>query len=84
MGITAHYLMPIGIADTLHINNIYSIGELDKVSTCSILEQVRNEGGRALGRCFGSYRAGRIIIIVRLISSERQYECQRQSNTCKS
>lgn len=31
-------------AITKHLNNIYESGELDKASTCSILEHMGNEG----------------------------------------
>lgn len=37
-------------AITKHIKNIYAEYELDEGSTCSILEQVQNEGGRKVSR----------------------------------
>ena len=42
-------------AITKHINNIYRTGELDKVSTCSILEHVRQEGVRTVKRKIAYY-----------------------------
>jgi hypothetical protein len=50
-------------AITKHINNIYSTGELDKISTCSILEQVRQEGSRAVKRKVANYNLDMIISV---------------------
>ena len=50
-------------AITKHINNIYSTGELDKDSTCSILEQVRHEGNRSVKRSLAHYNLDVIISV---------------------
>ena len=50
-------------AITKHINNIYSTGELDKASTCSILEQVRHEGNRSVKRSLAHYNLDVIISV---------------------
>ncbi|MCL2279438.1 MAG: virulence RhuM family protein [Oscillospiraceae bacterium] len=50
-------------AITKHINNIYSTGELDKISTCSILEQVRQEGSRKVKRQVANYNLDMIISV---------------------
>jgi hypothetical protein len=50
-------------AITKHINNIYNTGELDKASTCSILEQVRHEGNRSVKRSLAHYNLDVIISV---------------------
>ena len=50
-------------AITKHINNIYSTRELDKASTCSILEQVRHEGNRSVKRSLAHYNLDVIISV---------------------
>jgi len=50
-------------AITKHINNIYDTGELDKASTCSILEQVRHEGNRSVKRRLAHYNLDMIISV---------------------
>ena len=50
-------------AITKHISNIYSTGELDKDSTCSILEQVRDEGNRSVKRNLTHYNLDVIISV---------------------
>jgi len=50
-------------AITKHIKNIYIIGELDKISTCSILEQVRHEGNRTVNRKLSHYNLDMIISV---------------------
>jgi len=50
-------------AITKHINNIYSTGELDKASTGSILELVRQEGVRTVKRKMAYYNLDMIISI---------------------
>jgi hypothetical protein len=50
-------------AITKHINNIYNTGELDKASTCSILEQVRYEGNREVNRKLAHYNLDVIISV---------------------
>ena len=50
-------------AITKHINNILSTGELDKASTCSILEQVQIEGDRRVKRKLAHYNLDMIISV---------------------
>jgi hypothetical protein len=50
-------------AITKHINNIYNTGELDKASTCPILEQVRHEGNRSVKRNLAHYNLDVIISV---------------------
>jgi len=50
-------------AITKHIKNIYSTGELDKISTCSILEQVQHEGIRKVKRRISHYNLDVIISV---------------------
>ena len=50
-------------AITKHISNIYSTGELDKASTCSIFEQVRHEGNRIVKRSLVHYNLYVIITV---------------------
>ena len=50
-------------AITKHIKNIYSTGELDETSTCSILEQVRHEGNRRTKRKLLHYNLDMIISV---------------------
>jgi predicted XRE-type DNA-binding protein len=46
-----------------HIKNIYSTGELDKASTISILEIVRQEGARTVNRKVSHYNLDMIISV---------------------
>ncbi|MCL2628502.1 MAG: virulence RhuM family protein [Oscillospiraceae bacterium] len=46
-----------------HISNIYSTGELDKASTVSILEIVRQEGNRSVKRKVAHYNLDMIISV---------------------
>ena len=46
-----------------HINNIYKVGELDKVSTVSILEIVRQEGERFVQRKVAHYNLDMILSV---------------------
>ena len=46
-----------------HINNIYNIGELDKSSTISIMEIVRQEGARTVRRKVSHYNLDMIISV---------------------
>ena len=50
-------------AITKHIKNIYSTGELDKISTCSILEQVQSEGVRKVKRRLSHFNLDMIISV---------------------
>jgi len=46
-----------------HINNIYSVGELDKISTVSILEIVQQEGSRFVKRKTAHYNLDMILSV---------------------
>jgi len=46
-----------------HINNIYNVGELDKISTISILEIVRQEGNRIVKRKTVHYNLDMILSV---------------------
>ena len=50
-------------AITKHIKNIYSTGELNKISTCSILEQVQSEGARKVKRKLSHYNLDMILSV---------------------
>lgn len=57
-------------AITKHLNNIYKESELSKKATCSILEQVQNEGGRSVKRMLNLYNLDAIISVGYRISSK--------------
>jgi hypothetical protein len=50
-------------AITKHIKNICNTGELDKISTCSILEQVQHEGNRTVKRKTLHYNLDMIVSV---------------------
>ena len=54
-----------------HINNIYSDGELDKVSTCQDFRQVRKEGKRDVARNIPFYNLDMIISVGYRVNSKR-------------
>ena len=54
-----------------HINNIYNDEELDKNSTCSILEQVQLEGNRKVSRKKDYYNLDMIISIGFRVNSKK-------------
>ena len=54
-----------------HISNIYNDGELDKNSTCSILEQVQLEGNRKVSRKKDYYNLDMIISIGFRVNSKK-------------
>ena len=47
-------------AITKHLSNIYSDGELDKISTCSKMEQLQIEGSRTVQRTLEFYNLNAI------------------------
>ena len=53
-----------------HINNIYSEGELDKISTCQNFRQVRKEGNREVSREIPFYNLDMIISLGYRIKSK--------------
>ena len=57
-----------------HINNIYNDEELDKNSTCSILEQVQLEGNRKVSRKKDYYNLDMIISIGFRVNSKKATE----------
>ena len=54
-----------------HINNIYSDGELDKISTCQNFRQVRKEGKREVTRDIPFYNLDIIISVGYRVNSKR-------------
>lgn len=54
-----------------HINNIYSDGELDKISTCQDFRQVRKEGKRDVVRNIPFYNLDMIISVGYRVNSKR-------------
>lgn len=54
-----------------HINNIYSDGELDKISTCQDFRQVRKEGKRNVARNIPFYNLDMIISVGYRVNSKR-------------
>lgn len=54
-----------------HINNIYSYGELDKISTCQDFRQVRKEGKRDVVRSIPFYNLDMIISVGYRVNSKR-------------
>ena len=54
-----------------HINNIYNDEELDKNSTCSILEQVQLEGNRKVSRKKDYYNLDAIIAVGYRVNSKK-------------
>jgi len=50
-------------AVTKHLANIYEEQELEKVSTCSVLEQVQKEGNRSVKRSMEFYNLDAIIAV---------------------
>lgn len=54
-----------------HLKNIYDSGEIDKESTVSILETVRNEGGRTVKRQVECYNLDTIIAVGYRVNSKK-------------
>ena len=54
-----------------HINNIYSDGELDKISTCQNFRQVRKEGKRDVTRNIPFYNLDMVISVGYRVNSKR-------------
>ena len=54
-----------------HINNMYSDGELDKISTCHDFRQVRKEGKRDVARNIPFYNLDMIISVGYRVNSKR-------------
>lgn len=58
-------------AITKHVTNIYSDKELDIISTCSKMEQVRNEGKRSVKRVLEFYNLDMIIAVGYRVNSKK-------------
>ena len=58
-------------AITRHLGNIYADGELDEAATCSILEQVREEGDRVVARKMRFYNLDAVIAVGYRVNSKR-------------
>ena len=54
-----------------HLNNIYSDGELDKLGTCSKMEQVQIEGTRTVKRVIDFYNLDAIIAVGYRVNSKK-------------
>ena len=54
-----------------HLGNIFQEGELEKGETCSILEQVQNEGGRMVKRNLEFYNLDAIIAVGYRVNRKR-------------
>ena len=63
-----------------HINNIYKDEELDKNSTCSILEQVQKEGNRKVSRKKDYYNLDMIISIGFRVNSKTAIKFRTWAN----
>ena len=63
-----------------HINNIYNDEELDKDSTCSILEQVQKEGNRNVFRKKDYYNLDMIISIGFRVNSKKAIKFRTWAN----
>ena len=63
-----------------HINNIYNDDELDKNSTCSILEQVQKEGNRKVSRKKDYYNLDMIISIGFRVNSKTAIKFRTWAN----
>lgn len=67
-------------AITKHINNIYNEQELDRNSTCSILEQVQKEGNRNVKRKKEYYNLDMIISIGFRVNSKKAIRFRTWAN----
>lgn len=63
-----------------HINNIYNEQELEKISTCSILEQVQKEGNRNVTRKREYYNLDMIISIGFRVNSKKAIKFRTWAN----
>lgn len=63
-----------------HVNNIYKEEELDKNSTCSILEQVQKEGNRLIKRQKEYYNLDMIISIGFRVNSKKAIKFRTWAN----
>ena len=64
-----------------HINNIYSDGELDKISTCQDFRQVRLEGKRNVTRNIPFYNLDMIISVGYRVNSKRGIIFRKWANS---
>ena len=67
-------------AITKHIKNIFESGELQKVSTCSILEQVQQEGKRMVTRHIECYNLDVIISVGYRVNTKRGIQFRQWAN----
>ena len=67
-------------AITKHLKNIYSVNELKKTSTCSILELVRQEGTRKVTRKIEFYNLDVIISVGFRVNTKRGIEFRTWAN----
>lgn len=67
-------------AITKHIGNIYECGELSKIATSSILEQVQKEGNRLVNRKIEYYNLDVIISVGYRVNTKRGIEFRQWAN----
>lgn len=60
-----------------HLKNIYEEGELDEESTCSKMEQVRQEGARTVRRTAKAYNLDAVISVGYRVNSKRATHFRR-------
>lgn len=68
-------------AITKHLKNIFNSGELNRETTCSILELVRTEGGREVRRRVEMYDLDVIISVGFRVNTKRGIQFRRWANT---
>ena len=66
-------------AITRHLKNIYEEGELDALSTCSKMEQVRHEGSRRVARIVKTYNLDAVISVGYRVNSKRATHFRRRT-----
>lgn len=71
-------------AITKHVQNIYAEGELEEGSTCSKMEQVREEGNRLVKRNLTVYNLDMILSVGYRVNSKQATHFRRWANTILS
>ena len=63
-----------------HINNIYKVEELDRMSTCAKIAQVQIEGGRSVMRNIPYFNLDMIISVGYRVNSKRGVKFRQWAN----
>ena len=63
-----------------HINTIYSVGELDRISTCRNFRHVQKEGNRVVTRIILFYNLDMIISVGYRVNSKRGIAFRKWAN----